>query len=124
VIGTGIAIGIGIGGTIYLQEHKQGGEGTEGGEAAPPRSIDNPSSLEGATPEEVEEAAGAAGLTTKEPLSDGNGVKLSDPTQPGRTVQINKGYPGGTGVHGGPYAKITGNGPTVRVPLKGNPTLQ
>ena len=87
------------------------------------RSIDNPSSLEGATPEEVEAAAEEAGFTDKAPLRDGNGVRLSNPDAPGRTVKINKGYPGGSGVHGGPYVKITGNGPTVRIPLAGNPTL-
>ena len=96
---------------------------------APDRSIDDPSSLEGATPEEVEEAARAAGLTTKQPFKDSKGgaeqgVRLSDPAQPGRTVRINKGYPGSPGVHGGPYATITGKGPNVPVPLAGNPTLR
>jgi len=93
--------------------------------ATPTRSIDDPGSLTGATPEEVEKAAEEAGLTHKEPLADGNGTRHSNPSARGRTVQINKGYPDrpGDALHKGPYAKITGKGPTVRIPLAGNPVL-
>lgn len=54
------------------------------------RSIDNPSSLEGATPEEVEEAAREAGFTERgdPPRNDPNGARLRKPGNPADQVRI------------------------------------
>lgn len=91
------------------------------------RSVDNPSSLEGATPEEVEEAAREAGFTERgdPPRNDPNGARLRKPGNPADQVRIQSGNPADPNrVKRGPYVRVSQGG--VRsdpIPLAGNPTL-
>jgi len=88
------------------------------------RSLDNLSSLRGASVRDVEALADAKYLQqgwTKKPLSDGNGIRYFDGE--GNSFQINQGYPGGGGMHGGAYVKTTQGNQIVRIPLEGNPGL-
>lgn len=63
----------------------------------------------------------------KEKLRDGNGYKYTDPKNPGTKIFVNKGYKktkNQDDIHGGPYIKVSAEGTTQRIPLKGNPTLK
>lgn len=56
----------------------------------------------------------------------GGGVVFRDPNNPGRQVRLMPGYTGGNrpdALAHGPYAVISQNGRTVKIPLEGNPTL-
>lgn len=69
-------------------------------------SIDNPVTLRGSDPAQVEKLADQKFLQqgwTRKPLSDGNGVRYYDGKD--NSFQINRGYPDGEGLHGGPYLK-------------------
>jgi len=101
-------------------------EGNEGGG----RSIDNPPSLEGATPEEVEAAAEEARFTDRiaPPRNDPSGARLRKPGNDADQVRIQSGNPGDSNpIKRGPYVRVTNNhgkdqsGP---IPLAGNPTLK
>jgi RHS repeat-associated protein len=88
------------------------------------RSLDDLSSLRGAKLSDVEKMADAKYLQqgwTKSALRDGNGIRYFDGK--GNSFQLNKGYPGGKEMHGGPYIKTTQGNQTVRIPLEGNPDL-
>ncbi|MDP9350590.1 MAG: RHS repeat-associated core domain-containing protein, partial [Chloroflexota bacterium] len=89
------------------------------------RSIDDPGSLEGATPDEVKETIpdGWVETTSKK----GGGTRYTDPKTKGADqIRVMPGNPGDpTPVKQGPYVRVTRKG--VRsdpIPLKGNPTLQ
>jgi len=88
------------------------------------RSLDDLSSLRGAKFSDIEKMADASYLQsgwTKMPLKDGNGIRYFDGK--GNSFQLNKGYPGGKEMHGGPYIKTTEGNQSVRIPLEGNPDL-
>ena len=91
------------------------------------RSLDDPESLEGATPEEIEELVKESGqFEPEKPLKKGDGKKFDKiGTKGSDQVQINKGYPNSNDpLHSGPYVKITKHGKPVRIPLAGNPALE
>jgi RHS repeat-associated protein len=91
-------------------------------------SLDNPSSLEGATPAEVEEVARKAGFTERgnPPRNDPNGVRLRKPGNPADQVRIQSGNPADPNpVKQGPYVRVSQDGiVSDPVPLAGNPTLR
>jgi hypothetical protein len=90
----------------------------------PKRDLNDPNSLTGAKPSEVETLIPSS--WNKLPLKDGNGVRYLNPAKTGESIQINNGYPSKTWgdlIHQGPYVKISINGQTVRIPLAGNPAL-
>ncbi len=92
--------------------------------AAPPptRSLADPHSLRGATPEEVRRLIPDDWVG--KPLKKGDGVRYADPRRDGDMIAIETGVPGHTDpVHSGPYIKISRNGQTQRIPLRGNPAL-
>lgn len=91
-------------------------------------SVDNPSSLEGATPEEVEQAAKEAGYTNDvgPPRNDPGGKRLQKPGNPADQVRIQRGNPNDPNpVKQGPYVRVTQGGVvSPPIPLAGNSTLR
>ncbi|MDP9350591.1 MAG: RHS repeat-associated core domain-containing protein [Chloroflexota bacterium] len=89
------------------------------------RSIDDPGSLEGATPDEVKETIPEGWVES--PSKKGGGTRYTDPrTKGGDQVRVMPGNPGDPNpVKQGPYVRVTRGGtPSDPIPLKGNPTLQ
>ena len=90
----------------------------------PERSLDDPKSLTGATPKEVEELIPDGWV--KRPMKKATGVRYADPVNRGDQVRL---CPTGTPqvnelLHQGPYATVVRRGSVVRVPLAGNPVLK
>ena len=86
--------------------------------------LDNtdPQSWEGKTPQEVE--AEIPKDWVKGPAKKGGGTKYSNPARPGETIIIEGPWPNSTDpLHGGKYVRVTHDGDTFRIPLKGNPAL-
>jgi RHS repeat-associated protein len=90
-----------------------------------PRNINDPTSLKGATEEEVIEAAKEAGYTEMQPAT-GDGIRLIKPNSGGRQVRIMRGNPSDPNpLKRGPYARVPIDGPggtsnSKPIPLKGN----
>jgi hypothetical protein len=59
------------------------------------------------------------------PASRGDGIVYEDPLNRGRQIRIMEGYPGNRPdpVTHGPYVVVSQNGPPLKFPLEGNPTL-
>lgn len=95
----------------------------------PPRKIGgphdfSPHDLRGLTPEEVR--ARIPGDWTHRVSNSGGGEVFLDPVNRGRQIRIMPGYPPGSRpdpVTWGPYAVVSQNGQTVKIPLAGNPSL-
>ncbi len=91
-------------------------------------SVRNPESLYNMKTKDVEKIADEELLAKgwkKEPLQDKNGIRYTDGK--GGSFEINKGYPHKTdpeNVHSGPYIKTTVGNKIVRIPIKGNPSIQ
>lgn len=86
------------------------------------RFVDDPGILTGLSPDEV--ATLIPETWVRSPARKGEGLRYADPTRPGVQIIIEEGWPGGSGVHAGPYARIsTGRGKPIRIPLAGNPEL-
>ena len=87
------------------------------------RSIDEPGSLEGATPDEVEQAIPDGWESA--PTRTGGGTRYSNPAAPGEQVRVMPGNPADPlPVKKGPYVRVSKDG--VRsdpIPLHGNETL-
>jgi len=89
----------------------------------PERSIDNPGSLTGATPEEVERAVPEGWV--KEPSASGGGTRWLNPERRGEAVRIQPGNVNDENpVKRGPYVRVSKGGQrSDPIPLHGNPTL-
>lgn len=89
-----------------------------------PRSLEDPESLRGATPEEVR--ALIPEHWERGPMRTGRGEIARFPGTKGNDiVQISQGNPSAPdALHQGPYVKIVRYGKQVRIPLKGNPALK
>jgi RHS repeat-associated protein len=89
----------------------------------PERSIDNPGSLAGATPGEVEKAVPEGWV--KEPSRRGEGTRWLNPDAHGEAVRVQPGNPTADNpVKRGPYVRVSKDGNTSPpIPLRGNPTL-
>lgn len=86
------------------------------------RDLRDPSSLRGASREEVRRLVPEDWV--EKPLKKGEGVRFADPKKPGDMVAIEGGVPGHSDpLHSGPYVKVSRNVHTERVPLLGNPLL-
>ena len=87
------------------------------------RSLDDLDSLRGATPEDVRNLVPQGWV--EKPLRKGEGTRFLN-ERTGQAIFIENGWPGAVDpLHAGPYVKISmGNGPPVRLPLAGNPTLE
>lgn len=88
-----------------------------------PKSFD-PNTLKGQTPQQVRDRIPAdwpqSGSNT------GGGEVFRDPNNPGRQIRIMPGYPKGSRsdpLTTGPYAVVSQNGVTEKIPLAGNPTF-
>lgn len=94
------------------------------GAAQPERSIDDPGSLTGATPEEVERAVPEGWV--REPSATGGGTRWLNPEAPGEAVRVQPGNPRDPNpVKRGPYVRVSKDGTrSPPIPLRGNPTLQ
>lgn len=59
------------------------------------------------------------------PAARGDGIVYEDPLNRGRQIRIMEGYPGNRPdpVTHGPYVVVSQNGPPLKFPLEGNPTL-
>jgi hypothetical protein len=90
----------------------------------PGRTIDNPGSLEGATPEEV--GAAVPDGWVKSPSREGGGTRWLNPDRPGEAVRVQPGNPKDPNpVKKGPYVRVSKDGTTSEpVPLSGNPTIK
>jgi RHS repeat-associated protein len=87
------------------------------------RSIDNLSSLRGATWEEAESLIPKDWI--RSPLNKGDGIKFVNPAKKGEQILLEKGWPSAKDpLHAGPYMKISRNSTVERIPLQGNPTLK
>ncbi len=96
-----------------------GGSGTIPG----PQEFD-PQTLNGMDPQQVEDSIPSD--WTRTPSKSGGGEVFRDPANPGRQIRIMPGYAEGTRpdpLTTGPYAVVSQNGVTVKIPLLGNPTL-
>ena len=89
----------------------------------PERTIDDPGSLEGATPDEVEALVPKGWV--KSPSRTGDGTRWLNPDRPGEAVRVQPGNQRDPNpVKRGPYARVSKNGKTTDpIPLRGNPTL-
>lgn len=87
------------------------------------RTIDNPGSLEGATPEEVEGAVPSGWV--RGDSREGGGTRWLNPDRPGEAVRVQPGNPRDPNpVKRGPYVRVSKDGAkSDPIPLKGNPTL-
>jgi len=88
-----------------------------------PKEFD-PNSLKGLTGDQVRSRIPSD--WTSGTSKSGGGEVFRDPANPGRQVRIMPGYGAGTRpdpLTAGPYAVVSQNGVTVKVPLFGNPTL-
>ncbi len=86
------------------------------------RDLKDPSSLRGATPDEVRRLIPEDWV--EKPLRKGEGVRFLDQRRKGDSVEIEAGVPGHKDpVHSGPYVKVSRNGKVDRIPLQGNPML-
>ena len=86
------------------------------------RDLKDPSSLRGATPDEVRRLIPEDWV--EKPLRKGEGVRFLDQRRKGDSVEIETGVPGHKDpVHSGPYVKVSRNGKVDRIPLQGNPML-
>jgi len=88
-----------------------------------PGSLD-PGELVGRDPGEIMAAIGSNWPQT--PSRSGGGVVFRDPHNLGRQVRIMPGYTAGNRADPlthGPYVEVSQNGTTVKIPLRGNPTL-
>jgi hypothetical protein len=93
-------------------------------EESPHRTVDEPGSLEGATPDEVEGAIPSGWVET--PSRKGGGTRYTDPKTKGADqVRVMPGNPADpTLVKQGPYVRVTRGGkPSDPIPLRGNPAL-
>ena len=110
----------------YSKSHRTGesssgsneAQGTQGSQP----SLENPESLRGADPSEVENLIPKDWV--KGPMKKGAGTRYLNPRKPGESILVEEGWPGASDpLHRGPYVRISGNGQITRVPLKGNPSL-
>ncbi|HET7117824.1 MAG TPA: hypothetical protein VFI29_15120, partial [Hanamia sp.] len=97
-----------------------GGEGA-GGEMVL-RSLDDLSSLHGATWDEAETLIPKDWI--RGPMKKGEGIKFVNPSKKGEQILLEKGWPGSSDpLHVGPYMKVSRDGKITRIPLAGNPVL-
>ena len=87
------------------------------------RSLDDLSSLKGASWEEVETLIPKNWI--RSPLKKGEGIKFVNPEKNGEQILLERGWRDAEkgSLHDGPYMKVSRNGEIKRVPLEGNPTL-
>lgn len=112
-------------GGALIGTRASGSSAANGGAAArgASRSLDDLSSLRGATPQDVEKLIPNNWVSS--PLKKGEGIKYLNPDKKGEVIMIEKGWPGHTDpLHQGPYARISRDGQVTRIPLEGNPTLK
>jgi RHS repeat-associated protein len=88
--------------------------------------VDDPESLRGATPQQVEEAARKRGFQPAGPTKDPFGRRFRVPGNVAKQIRIMLGSAARSDpIKQGPYAVISnGNGPPVNIPLAGNPILR
>jgi hypothetical protein len=88
-----------------------------------PKQFD-PQELRGLTRDEI--AARIPDDWTHKTSKSGDGEVFKDPVNHGRQIRIMPGYPPGSRpdpITWGPYAVVSQNGPPIKIPLAGNPTL-
>jgi hypothetical protein len=113
---------------VTLMQSSSDGGATGGGAEPPvqvgsPREFD-PQSLEGLSSDQVRESIPSDWVRSAS--ARGGGEVFRDPANPGRQIRIMPGYPEGSRpdpLTTGPYAVVSQNGVTVKIPLEGNPTL-
>lgn len=89
------------------------------------KSIDNLSSLRGASIDEVTKIIPENWVKTE--ARDGVGVKYINPSKKGEQIIIEKGSKNPSSpdnVHAGDYLRVSKDGKVERVPLQGNPSLK
>jgi hypothetical protein len=87
------------------------------------RTLDDLSSIKGASWEEAESMIPEGWIRGK--LNKGEGIKFVNPAKKGEQILLEKGWPGAKDpLHSGPYMKISKDGQVTRIPLQGNPTLK
>lgn len=97
----------------------------------PPKSVKigapkefDPQSVRGMAPDDLRSSIPPN--WERAPSKAGDGEVFRDPANPGRQIRIMPGYPAGSRpdpLTCGPYAVISQNGVTTKIPLLGNPTL-
>jgi hypothetical protein len=88
-----------------------------------PKEFD-PESLKGLSPQQVQDRIPSD--WARVPSKSGGGEVFRDPANPGRQIRIMPGYAAGSRpdpLTTGPYAVVSQNGVTVKIPLSGNPML-
>lgn len=115
-----------------MQSSGDSSSGAAGGAADPaapstpipgPQEFD-PQTLEGMDPQQVQDSIPSD--WTRVASRRGGGEVFRDPANPGRQIRIMPGYAEGSRpdpLTTGPYAVVSQNGVTVKIPLLGNPTL-
>jgi hypothetical protein len=102
-----------------------GGSDPVGGSGSIPGPQEfDPQTLNGMDPQQVENSIPSD--WTRAPSRAGGGEVFRDPANPGRQIRIMPGYAEGSRpdpLTTGPYAVVSQNGVTVKIPLLGNPTL-
>jgi len=88
-----------------------------------PIDFEDPSSIVGKDPEQIEEAIPEDWSET--PARTGRGKRFGDPRRPGDQIRVMDGHHADPDpVKRGPYVRISKNGNVSEpIPLKGNPTL-
>jgi len=91
---------------------------------AVPRSLDDISSLRGASPKKIQRLIPKGWIQT--PTRAPGGVRYSNPARPGEQIRVMRGNPRDPNpVKRGPYIRISRGGRRSEpIPLEGNPTLQ
>lgn len=125
----GAVVAVLVVGTVLIvggQVLRQSGGGATGSTPRVGDVLEDPDSVEGMDADELEEAIRQdlpEGWRETEPRAPSHPKDRKFTNDKGQQIIIERGRPGATGVHGGPYARISRGGghPVVRVPLKGNP---
>lgn len=88
-------------------------------------NLDNPASLRGADPKEIDRVARAEGREAKPAKQGGGGMRYFTPgTNDADGIRVMNGDPKApAGIKTGPYAIVTKHGTKARIPLRGNPEL-
>jgi hypothetical protein len=121
VIGTVIGATVGVAATFFAFKALN-----EAASPKPERTIDDPGSLAGATPGDVEAAVPKGWVKTPTRDGDGSGTRWLNPNKPGQAVRVMPGKASDPNpVKQGPYVRVSKDGKVSDpVPLSGNPTLK
>lgn len=111
-------------GTVYAAGQIIGGYINKAESDKPKLEVPDASTLEGKTPEEIQQIMEDLGFAGESSAS-GGGIRYPNPDRPGDQVRVMPGEPGSNiPMKQGPYGIVSKGGCKTRFPVAGNPTLK